>query len=365
MNKQFFHRSTQFFILICIFNVLVAGCTHPAAVVTPAGAPTSASASSTYWPTQDWRTSTPEEQGMDAQKLAQMLLTVKKQALSLHSLLIIRHGYLVSETYFSSYTQDTRHELYSCTKSFIATLTGIAIDKGYIDGVSQRVVDFFPEVSFANLDQQKKDMTLEDLLTMRSGLDWQEGDATYSALVQSTDWVKFVLDEPMIYPPGSHFSYCSGCSHVLSAILQKTTGTTGRDFAEQYLFTPLGITNVRWDTDRAGAPIGGWGLQLTPREMAKLGYLYLHNGQWDGQQIVSAAWVADASQKHTPATGNLGYGYQWWTYPSLSAYTALGRYGQTIFVVPASDLVIVTTAFIENHDEIFNLIEEYIIPSIK
>ena len=302
---------------------------------------------------------------MDSQNLAQMLAAIQEQHLNLHSLLIVRNGYLVSETYFGPYQPDTRHELYSCTKSFISTLIGIALDKGYIDGTDQRIVDFFPERTFANLDAQKEAMTLEDVLTMRSGLDWQEGDPAYRAMYVSPDWVKSVLDKPMAAPPGSQFNYCSGCSHVLSAVLRQTTGMNTRDFADQYLFKPLGISNVKWDTDAAGIPIGGWGLQITPRDMAKLGYLYLRDGQWDGQQIVSAEWVEDATRTHTKTDGDLGYGYQWWTYPSLSAYTALGRYGQTIFVIPELELVIVTTAEMNGHEEIFRLIEQYIIPAVQ
>jgi CubicO group peptidase (beta-lactamase class C family) len=302
---------------------------------------------------------------MESQRLAQLLDAIQEQHLDLHSLLIVRNGYLVSETYFGSYQQDTRHELYSCTKSFISTLIGIAIDKGYIDGTDHRIVDFLPEHTFANLDAQKEAMTLENLLTMRSGLDWQEGDLAYSAMYRSPDWVQFVLDKPMAGPPGSQFNYCSGCSHLLSAILQEMTGMNPRDLAEQYLFQPLGISNIQWDTDAAGIPIGGWGLQMTPRDMAKLGYLYLQEGQWDGQQIISARWVENATRKHTETGGDLGYGYQWWTYPPLAAYTATGRYGQTIFVIPEADLVIVTTAEIDNHDEIFQLIEQYIFPAAQ
>jgi CubicO group peptidase (beta-lactamase class C family) len=247
----------------------------------------------------------------------------------------------------------------------VSTLIGIAIDQGDINGVDQRVVDFFPGRTFAYLEAQKQAMTLDDLLTMRSGLDWQEGDTAYNALYLSRDWVQFVLDEPMAQAPGSAFNYCSGCSHVLSAIIQQSTGQNPRDFAEQTLFEPLGITNVNWDTDASGIPIGGWGLQLTPREMAKLGYLFLHGGQWDGQQIVSAGWVKNATAQHTAATGGLGYGYQWWTVPSLRAYTALGLFGQTILVIPEDDLVIVTTAQVANHDMIFRLIEQYILPAVQ
>jgi CubicO group peptidase (beta-lactamase class C family) len=365
LNKKLIMRSVQFLAQFCALAVLVAGCSPSPATAIPPIVPTQIPAAAVYWPTKAWRTSTPEEQGMDGQKLAQMLEAAQKKSLNLHSLLVIRNGYLVSETYFKSYQSDTKHELYSCTKSFISTLIGMAIDKGYIKGTDQRVVNFFPERTFENLDVQKQAMTLEDVLTMRSGLDWRESDPAIGAMYQSRDWVKHVLDMPMAEAPGTRFNYCSGCSHVLSAILQQTTGMNTRDFAEQYLFKPLGISNVGWDLDSQGIPIGGWGLQITPRDMAKLGYLYLHDGQWEGQQIVSARWVEAATQSHTETDGGLGYGYQWWTYPSLGAYTALGRDGQTIFVVPASNLVIVTTAQMDSHDEIFKLIEEYILPAVQ
>ncbi len=383
-------RCTRFLTLFIVLTLFLVGCSNsPATVAAPpvptstvelrlsptkapstdaptaTPLPTSIAVSEAYWPTQDWRTSTPEEQGMDSQKLAEMLKAVKEKNLNLHSLLIIRNGYLVSETYFGSYQQDTRHQLYSCTKSFIATLIGIALDKGYLRGTDQRILDFFPEQTFANPDERKSAMTLDDTLTMRTGLDWTEGDPAYGDLYRSPDWVKYMLDKPMVAEPGSRFNYCSGCSHLLSAILQETTGANPRDFAEQYLFKPLGISNARWDTNAAGTPIGGWGLQITPREMAKLGYLYLHNGQWDGQQIVPAKWVEDATRTHARTGGDLDYGYQWWTYPSLEAYTALGRGGQTIFVVPKLNLIVVTTAEMDNHDEIFKLIQQYILPAAQ
>jgi CubicO group peptidase (beta-lactamase class C family) len=318
-----------------------------------------------YWPTQDWRTSTPAEQGMDAGVLALMLDSVRQQNLALHSLLVIRNGYLVSETYFGSNTPETRREIYSVTKSFIATLVGIAIDKGLIAGVDRPVGGFFPGRSFAAWDAAKQAMTLENLLTMTTGLDWTEGDAAYRELYNSRDWLQFVLDKPIRSRPGSAFNYCSGCSHVLSAILQRSTGMNTREFAQRELFEPLGITEAVWSTDTTGLPIGGWGLQLTPREMAKLGYLYLNDGTWDGRQIVSSEWIKAATRKHTETDSDLGYGYQWWTYPRWGAYTALGRYGQTIFVIPDLNLIVVTTAALDGHDPIFDLIDRTIIPAVE
>jgi CubicO group peptidase (beta-lactamase class C family) len=365
MNVKLTNCLTQLLALLCILNVTLAGCSSSPAPVVPSGVPTPTSAIEIYWPTETWHTLPPEDEHMDSQKLAEMLAAIQQQHLAVHSLLVIRNGYVVSETYFAPYQQDTQHELYSCTKSVISTLIGIAIDKGYIEGTDRRILDFFPDRAFANLDKTKEDITLEDVLTMRSGLDWQEEDPTFGAMYQSQDWVKFVLDMPMALPPGSQFNYCSGCSHLLSAVLQQTTSMNIHDFAERYLFKPLGIKNVKWHTDPTGIPIGGWGLQLTSRDMAKLGYLYLQDGQWDGQQIVSAKWVEKATRKHTETDGDLGYGYQWWTYPSLAAYAALGRYGQTIFVIPESGLVIVTTAKMDGHDKIFQLIEQYIVPAAK
>jgi CubicO group peptidase (beta-lactamase class C family) len=353
------------FVLLCLLALFIAGCSSPQAVFVPSSVPTTDVITSAYWPTDSWRTSTPEQQGVDSQKLAQMLDAVEQQNLNMHSLLVIRNGYIVSESYFGSYQQETRHELYSCTKSFVSTLVGISLDRGFIDNVSHPVLDFFLDSTFANLDELKQNMTLEDLLTMRSGLSWQEGDPAYGALYRSPDWVAYMLDKPMVAQPGTGFNYCSGCSHVLSAIVQQTTGMNTGDFAAQYLFSPLGIKNYTWETATDGIPIGGWGLQLAPRDMAKLGYLFLKQGQWDGQQIISAGWVQAATEKHTSTDGNLGYGYQWWTYPMHGAYMALGRYGQTIFVAPSYDLVMVTTAEIADHDPIFQLIDQFIFPAMS
>jgi CubicO group peptidase (beta-lactamase class C family) len=386
MHINIVARSTRFVALLCLLALLLTACDRSmfvpvtpetptprpaepasAAVSAPTATPASIATANIEWPTTGWNTSTPEAQGMDAQKLAEMLKAIKDENLNLHSLLIFRHGYLVSENYFGSYDANTRHQLYSVTKSFIATLIGIALDKGYIKDTDQRVVDFFPQRTFANPSERKTSMTLDDLLTMRTGLDWTEGDPAYRDLSMSPDWLKFMLDKPLVAEPGRVFNYCSGCSHVLSVIVQETTGSNPRDFADQFLFKPLGITDYRWDVNRAGMPIGGWGLQLTPRDMAKLGYLYLHHGQWDGQQIVSAKWVENATRLHTTTDGplGLGYGYQWWTYPSLKAYTALGLAGQTVFVIPELDLIVVTTAELDGHDQIFRLIEQYILPAVQ
>jgi CubicO group peptidase (beta-lactamase class C family) len=362
------HRATRRALaLLCLLGLLVAGCARPTSTPAPSSVPDAPAPGGLYWPTAGWRTSPPDAQGVDAQKLALMLQAVQAQQLNLHSLLIIRNGYIVSETYFQSYTAQTPHEIYSVTKSVVATLIGIALDRRAIDAVDHPVVDLFSGYSFNNPDALKDAITLEDVLTMRTGLGWQEQDSSFRELYQSRDWVQSVLDLPMQQSPGQQFRYCSGCSHLLSAIVQQRAGTPTRDFAQQALFDPLGIETATWEQDRQGIPIGGWGLQLTPRDMAKLGYLYLHDGTWDGRQIVSAAWVSAARQRHTgtDSTLGLGYGYQWWTYPAHGAYAALGRDGQTTFVIPDLQLIVVTTAETDGHEAIFRLIEQYIVPAAQ
>jgi CubicO group peptidase (beta-lactamase class C family) len=330
----------------------------------PTPLPTSAPAARDYWPTQGWRTSTPEQQGMDAQPLAQMVEAIKKQGLNVDSVLVIRHGYIVSENYFTR-GQDDPHVLYSCTKSFVSALVGIAIAQGAIKGVDQPVLSFFPGRTFAQDDARKQAMTLDNLLTMTSGLDWPEGDPAIFQLMRSTDWVQFMLDKPMVEEPGQHFNYCSGCSFILSAIVQGTTGTSTLDFAKTNLFGPLGIVNPRWETGSGGIANGGWGLWLTSRDMAKLGYLYLNGGVWDGRQVVPAEWVKTSVQKHVTTGERLDYGYQWWVYPALDAYTARGRGGQLIFVVPRLDMVIVFTANMDSDQALLDIIEKYIVPAAR
>jgi CubicO group peptidase (beta-lactamase class C family) len=351
-----------------LVSVLMGACASPPATPTstlPVVTAVAAipSAESAPWPNPDWPVAAPQDQGLDHQMLAQALQVIADRRLDLHSLLIIRHGYLVSETYFQSFQATFKHDLYSVTKSFTATLVGIAVDQHGLR-LDAPALGFFPDRQFANLDDRKQAMTVEGLLTMASGLDWQEGDAAYSSMFTSLDWVKAVLDRPMAGQPGREFNYCSGCSHVLMAIVQAQTGQDALAFARQNLFKPLGITDLAWSMDPHGIPVGGWGLNLTPRDMAKLGYLYLHNGMWDGRQIVSAEWVEAATRQHIDA-GDLGYGYQWWVAPRLGGYAALGRGGQTVFVNPALDLVVVTTANIDGHEAIFDLIGGYILPAVQ
>ncbi len=349
---------------LCLAIVTFSACTGKSPF-SPAVAPVArAPVRTDYWPTRGWRTSTPDAQGMDGKLLRAALVFVRKQDLAFHGILVIRHGYIVLEKYFPPFERTTEHSLYSCTKSFVSALVGIAVGRRYIRDVTMPVVGFFSDRTFAGLNASKKSITLMDLLTMSAGLDWSEGDDTYDRMyLYSRDWVKFVLDAPMTARPGQVFNYSSGNSHVLAAVVQEASGMNTYDFAHKTLFQPLGIPDPDWERDPQGIPVGGWGMNLTPRDMAKLGYLYLHEGKWEGRQILPASWVRDSTRPHITADGGWEYGYQWWVDPSLSFYAAIGSYGQRIFVVPGLDLVVVFTAHIDPDDPERTLLKRYIIPA--
>jgi CubicO group peptidase (beta-lactamase class C family) len=341
--------------------------------VTPAARAEVTQPERTYWPTEGWRSSTPEEQGMDSEMLTEMLAYIRENGVRVDSVTIVHHGYLVLDAYFHRFGKDSRHDLYSCTKSVTSALIGIAIDQGYIEGVDQPVLSFFPERTVANLDARKEAMTLEHLLTMTDGFDWVKKDVrstsigdTTPKMKQSRDWVQFVLDRPMAEEPGTRFNYNSGASHLLSAIIQETTSTTALEFAEEHLLGPLGISEATWSSDPQGRNYGGSYLRITPHDMAKFGYLYLNEGRWDSEQIVPAAWVKASTTNHSPTPG-VYYGYQWWIYPSAGYFSAVGGRGQYIAVVPELDMVVVFTSDLKPEDLYtpLLLLAFYIIPAAE
>ncbi|MFW9788945.1 MAG: serine hydrolase domain-containing protein [Candidatus Thorarchaeota archaeon] len=306
------------------------------------------------WPTEEWTTSTPEEQGMSSTALADVYDHVRTSGADIRSLVVVRHGVIVAEEYFTPqlYDVDNTHILFSVTKSVVSCLIGIAIDHGFIDNTSQLLLDFFPDRTVANMSSWKENITLEDVLMMRSGFQWDEDNyETYNdffAMRDSDDWAQYVLDRPMAYEPGTTFYYNSGNSHLLATIINVTTAMTPLAFADEYLFGPLGITHRAWSTDPNGINFGGSNLALTPRDMAKFGLLYINNGTWDDQQIVSAGWVYNSS--HGPPTPytQVSYGYQWWIDDYRDWYSARGYNGQFIFVIEEHDIVVVFSS--DNED---------------
>jgi len=320
------------------------------------------------WPTSGWQTSTPESQGMDSSVLKTMLETVQTQNYNIDSITVIRNGYLVLDASLFPYRQDSKHIIHSCTKSIVSILIGIAIDQDFIEGIQTPVLEFFPDRTVSNLDPDKKSLTLENLLTMTSGLECRDSYLyRWSGLNEmrgSDDWVQFMLNLPMEAAPGTKFEYCNGASFLLSAIITETTGMSSNEFAEINLFNPLGISDLSWPINPQGINIGWGELRMLPQDMAKIGYLYLNGGEWDGEQIVPTTWVEDSTRKYISATLEDGYGYQWWV-DNSGVYLALGYAGQFIFVVPEKELVVVFTSDLSDSDFYTpqNLLNDYIIPA--
>ena len=300
----------------------------------------------TAWPTLDWQTSTPEEQGFDSAKLAEGLQTMRDKGINIHSLTIIRNGAVILDAYFYPYDGGTVHELASVTKSVITTLIGIAADQGKLS-LDDRMVSFFPERTIVNRGIFKNFITVRQLASMTSGLDCKSAndEQTLTEMGMAPNWVQFTLDLKVNYLPGTHFEYCSPGMHVLSAILQEATGMKASEFARINLLEPLGIKDVIWEQDPQGYTDGWAGLYLYPRDLAKIGYLMLNQGQWERKQIVSAKWVEEATQLQKKTGQGDNYGYGWWipNPAQFVEFAAEGRGGQYIRVIPQLNMVIVTT----------------------
>ncbi len=304
--------------------------------------------------TNDWQTVSPEQVGLDSRALVEMFNFVREHEVPAHSVQIVRHNRLVLDAYFHPYDVGMRHDVASVTKSITSTLVGMAIDGGFLQDAQQTVLSGFKGRTFANVDARKQKLTLEHLLTMQAG--WDCGvdmkdprinvDARLAEMRRTRDWVQFALDLPMVLEPGIRFAYCNANCHLLSALLTQRTGTNALGFARRELFEPLGIRDVAWPADPEGHSYGWSDLQLHPRDMAKLGQLFLQGGRWGGHQIVPGAWLRNATRAHVADTGNNdGYGYNWWVpgerFPGV--FEAVGRGGQRITVWPAKDLVLVFT----------------------
>lgn len=308
-----------------------------------------AATQSTYWPGEDWRTSSPEEQGIDSNILYPYISKAQVRAdpySRIDSMVIVRNGYLVTEVYAPYKTKDHHYDLYSATKSVISALVGIAIHEGHISGVEAKMMDFFPEYRSETMDPLKETITIRDLLRMSAGFEWPEWenpateDDPAGEMMRSFEPVKFILDKPLVTKPGEVFNYSTAESWLLSEIITRATGMNTAEYAKLKLFEPLGITNYGWDLLRDGVPAN---LELTTRDMAKFGLLYLNKGIWNGEQIVPSDWVEQSTTKqidtHVDQEAD-GYGYQWWI-NSFGGYSAKGMFGQYIVVLPESNIVAV------------------------
>jgi CubicO group peptidase (beta-lactamase class C family) len=306
---------------------------------------------------------------MDSGLLTQAAEQIGSKHINLHSMIVIRHGTIVVEKYFGSFSGDQVADVYSVTKGVVAALIGIAIGQGSIDNVNHKVLDYFPKLTIANNDARKQAITIENLLTMSSGLAWSD-DTDIDPMMNSGSQVQYVLDLPMAAAPGEKFNYNTGAPGLLCAILQKATGMSPTDFANAYLFGPLGITDVSWGKDSSGLETGGFGMQMSPRDMATLGQLFLRGGMWNDKQVVPASWVKASFASHIDpmmqSQKRSGYGYLLWL-QTHGAVAFQGMNGQYIVMAPDQDLVVVFTADLSgaNFQQPYDVFESYILPAAK
>ena len=264
----------------------------------------------------------------------------------LKSLLVSHHGNLVLERYYNGARATTPANIKSASKSVIAALVGIAVSKGHIKTIDQKIVEYFPELA-TDPEKRKRDITIEDLLTMRSGLESTSG-RNYGAWVRSPNWVRFVLRRPLIDEPGTRIEYSTGSSHLLSAIITKATKQSTWQFAQEELAKPLGFTLVRWPADPQGIYFGGNEMLMTPKQMIEFGELYLNDGRAGQTQLIPKEWVAKSQigRGRSRWGSDREYGMGFWVRElgGQRSYYAWGYGGQFIFIVPGKDLVIVTTS---------------------
>ena len=324
-----------------------------------------------------WETASLADEGLSEAPFARLMADLQGiGSHDVHSLVVVKGGRLVFEEYFSGakwslarytgeygFDRDDTHNLASVTKSITTTLVGIAIDEGAIESVDQRVYDFFPEhAGFLQADPRKADLTLRHLLTMESGIRWADME-TYpysdprNDLVQmfnSADPIRFILSRELYTAPGTDFEYCNANTNLLGEIVHRATGRRLDEYSREHLFAPLGITAFEWQWISPDVAFASGDLRLRPRDMAKVGELFLRKGVWKGRQVVSRGWVETATARHAVPDGPHGwahgYGLGWWHWDipvggtTHAVYVASGWGGQWIFVIPSKDMVFVTTA---------------------
>ena len=293
---------------------------------------------------------------------------------TLRSVLISQNDTLLFEHYYGETRSDYPYNIKSASKSIISLLIGIAIDNEFIPSKDATLGDYFPEFFERYPDSLKASITIENLLSMQSGLETTSFQ-NYGKWIISMNWVEFVLKRPFVDEPGGKMMYSTGSSHVLSAILTKSTSMSTRKFAEKFLFGPLNIRVGGWDKDPQGIYMGGNNLALSPDDIMKIGLLVLNKGRHKGKQIVSEGWIKISLESRTlsPFNGHK-YGYAWWNYSvgDKIIYFAWGFGGQFIFIIPHLDAVVVTTSTIRPSDKtrsykesVFDLMEEQILPVLS
>lgn len=313
--------------------------------------------------TQSLPRSTPEAQGVRSAIIQEFIETADREVNSMHSFMLVRHGHVVAEAWWEPESADKPHILWSLSKSFTSTAVGLAVEEGKLS-VDDRVLEFFPEDAPAKPSANLKAMRIRDLLTMNAG---HQDEVNWRA---APHWAKAFLAHPVPHKPGTHFRYNTPATYMLSAIVQKVTGETVLDYLIPRLFEPLGIEKPQWDTSPQGISIGGYGLFLRTEDIAKFGQLYLQRGMWNGQQILPAEWVDQATSKQVSngsdpeSDWDQGYGFQFWR-SRHGAYRGDGKDGQFCIVLPELDAVIAITANTADMQAELNVVWDKLLPAFS
>jgi CubicO group peptidase (beta-lactamase class C family) len=312
-----------------------------------------------------WPSSAPAAEGLDPEPIDDLLAWMRRSGMRFHAVILLRHDKLVVEEYFPPWQRDSRQNMYSCAKSVLSTLFGIAQAEGKLPPLDRSALSCLPAGGEAR-DPRALRVNFEQLLSMTSGVAFLR--AVDMAVAE--DQVDFALAKPLAAEPGSRFLYTSAGPHLLSAVLQTCVGPSARDYAARKLFAPLGIRDWSWETDGKGVTIGGAHLSLTAMDLARVGYLYLKKGDWFGTRVLPASWVEAATRTHSrPSDMNRaedsGYGYLWWVDEEWGGFSAHGAGGQYLFVVPDLDLVAVFTADLPAKDfpVPWDLFQRHVLPA--
>ena len=307
--------------------------------------------------------SSPEAQGVSSPAVLSFIEAADKQIDSMHSFMLLRHGCVVAEGWWSPYSAASPHSLYSLSKSFASTAVGLAIAEGKL-GLDDKVLKFFPEDAPPEPSDNLKAMRVRDLLCMSTG---QQNEPPRTP---DRPWTKTFLAEPVPFKPGTHFLYNTSATYMLSAIVQKVTGMTVLDYLRPRLFEPLGIEHPTWESSPQGVTLGGYGLSIRSEDIARFGQLYLQKGKWQGKQLVPAAWVEAATARQV-STGRdpkgdwgQGYGYQFWRCRH-GAFRGDGAFGQYCVVLPKQDAVIVITSGVKDMQAVLDLVWGKLLPAMR
>ena len=315
----------------------------------------------------------------DTTMVGSMLRQLYREKHRLHSILLVKDDQIILESYFNGFSDSTKHDLRSVTKSIRSILVGIALDKGFIKSLDDPISIYLkPLEPQKNRDDRKDKITIRHLLTMSSGLDCNDWDSKSMGqedkVYKKKDWLQYTLDLPMVQEPGTTSAYCSMGVVLLAEIISRASGLSIDQFAQTYLFSPLTIDNVVWGhTSNKEVIPSGKRLYMTPRDLAKVGQLILNHGIWEEKQIVSEAWVADSTAPKTKITG-LDYGYLWWNIPlsagekTVKAITATGNGGQYVMVIPEMNMIAVFTggAYNSQDDKLpFAIMQRVLLPLLN